>query len=69
LTAGTTVARSSGVVSGRVADADRADLAAGEQCLEGAVGLQRAVERRRQRLVEDQEVDLVDVELAGAVAK
>jgi hypothetical protein len=55
------------VVDHEVADADRADLAAGDQCLEGAVGLQGAVERRGQRLVEDQEVDLVDAELAGAL--
>jgi hypothetical protein len=43
------------VVDHEVRDADRADLAVGEQTLEGAVGLKRLVERRRQRLVEDQQ--------------
>ena len=50
-----------------VADPDRADLAVGEQRLQGTVGLQGPVERRRQRLVQDQQVDLVDAELAGAL--
>jgi hypothetical protein len=55
------------VHDGEVADADRADLAVGEQRLQGAVGLQSAVERRRQRLVQDQQIDLIDAELAGAL--
>ena len=50
-----------------VADPDRADLAVGEQRLQRAVGLQGPVERRRQRLVQDQQVDLLDAELAGAL--
>ena len=50
-----------------VADPDRADLAVGEQRLQGTVGLQGPVERRRQRLVQDQQVDLVDAELTGAL--
>ena len=50
-----------------VADPDRADLAVGEQRLQGAVGLERPVERRGQRLVQDQQVDLLDAELPGAL--
>ena len=50
-----------------VADPDRADLAVSEQTLQRAVCPQRSVERRRQRLVEDQQVDLVDAKLAGAL--
>ena len=38
-----------------------------EQRLEGAVGLQGLVEVRGQRLVQDQQVDLVDAELGGAL--
>ena len=55
------------VLDHEVADPDRADLAVGEQRLQGAVGLQGPVERRRQRLVQDQQVDLLDAELAGAL--
>ena len=55
------------VLDHEVADANCADLAVGEQCLEGTVGLQGAIERRGQRLVQDQEVDLVDAELPGAL--
>ena len=50
-----------------VADPDCADLAVGEQRLQGTVGLQRPVERRGQRLVQDQQVDLLDAELPGAL--
>ncbi len=50
-----------------VADSDRADLAAIEQRLQGAVGLEGSIESRGQRLVQDQKVDLVDTELAGAL--
>jgi hypothetical protein len=49
-----------------VADSDRADLAAIEQRLQGTVGFEGPAERRRQRLVQDQKVDLVDAELTGA---
>ena len=55
------------VLDHEVADPDRTDLAVSEQGLQGTVGLQRPVERRRQRLVQDQQVDLVDAELAGAL--
>ena len=55
------------VVDHEVADADRADLAVGQQRLERPVGLERPVEGRGQRLVEDQQVDLLDAELAGAL--
>jgi len=55
------------VVDHEVADADRADLAVGEQRLERPVGLERPVERARQGLVEDQQVDLVDAELRRAL--
>ena len=50
-----------------VADPDRADLAAREQRLQGTVGLQGPIERRRQPLVQDQQVDRVDGELPGAL--
>jgi hypothetical protein len=55
------------VLDHEVADTDRADLAVSEQRLQGLVGIQGPVERRRQRLVQDQQVDLVDTELAGAL--
>jgi hypothetical protein len=38
-------------------------------CLQGAVGLQGLVELRRQGLVQDQQVDLVDAELAAALVE
>ena len=50
-----------------IADPDRADLAVSKQGLQGAVGLQGPVERRRQRLMQDQQVDVFDAELAGAL--
>jgi hypothetical protein len=50
-----------------VADPEGADPAVGEQRLQGAVGLQGPVECRRKRLVQDQQVDLVDAELPGAL--
>ena len=50
-----------------VADPDRADLAVSEQSLQSTVGLEGPLEGRRERLVEDQQVDLVDAELAGAL--
>src|SRR5438552_16549436 len=55
------------VLDDKVADPDRADLAVSEQALQSAVCPERSVKRRRQRLVEDQQVDLVDAELAGAL--
>jgi hypothetical protein len=57
------------VVGHEVADADRADLAVGEECLERPVGVEGAVEGRGQRLVQEQQVDLVDAELAGALVE
>ena len=50
-----------------VADAYRTDLAVGEQRLERAVGVEGPVEGTGQCLVEDQQVDLVHAELAGAL--
>jgi hypothetical protein len=52
-----------------VADADRPHPPVGEQGLQGTVGLPGEVEPGRQRLVQDQQVDLVDAELAGALAE
>ena len=52
-----------------VADADGADLAVLEQRLQCPVSLERLAEVRRQRLVQDQQVDLVDAELAGALVE
>ena len=50
-----------------VADTDRADLAVRQQRLEGPVGVEGAVEGAGERLVEDEQVDVVDAELAGAL--
>lgn len=50
-----------------VADPDGADPAFSEQGLEGSVRLERLVEGRWQRLMEDQEVDLLDAELGGTL--
>jgi hypothetical protein len=55
------------VLDHEVADSDRADLVVSVQRLQGTVGLQGAVERRRQRLVQDHQVDLFDAELTGAL--
>ena len=55
------------VVDHEVADADRADLAVGQERLQRAVSVEGPVERAGQRLVEDQQVDLLDAELAGAL--
>ena len=52
-----------------VADADGADLAVLEQRLQRPVCLERLAEVGRQRLVQDQQVDLVDAELAGALVE
>jgi hypothetical protein len=48
------------VLDHEVADPDRADLAVSEQRLQGTVGLQGLVERRGKRLVQDQQVDVLD---------
>src|SRR5437762_11796980 len=55
------------VLDHEVADPDRDDVAVSEQTLQRAVCPQRSVERRRQRLVENQQVYLADAELAGAL--
>ena len=55
------------VLDHEITDPDRADLAVSEQGLQSAVGLQGSIERRRQCLVEDEQVDLVDAKLAGAL--
>jgi hypothetical protein len=57
------------VLDHEVADADGADLAVLEQRLQRPVSLKRLVEVGRQRLVQDQQVDLVDAELAGALVE
>ena len=57
------------VVGHEVADADGADLAVGEQRLERPVSVDGQVEPAGQRLVEDEQVDLVDAELAGALVE
>jgi hypothetical protein len=57
------------VLDHEVADPDGADLAVGEQLLQRPVRLQGPVELRGQRLVQDQQVDPVDAELAGALVE
>ena len=57
------------VIDHEVADPDRTDLTVGQQLLQGAVCLQGLVEFRRQRLVQDQQVDLLDAELASALVE
>ena len=57
------------VIGHEVADADGADLAVGQQSLERLVGLDGEVEPTGERLVEDEQVDLVDAELAGALGE
>ncbi len=64
---GSTVEQGGEVVDHEVADPDRSHLPVGEQRLQGAVGLQGRLELRGQRLVQDEQVDLVDAELAGAL--
>jgi hypothetical protein len=61
------VEQSGEVVDHEVADADGADLAVGQERLERSVGLEGHVEVRGQRLVQDEQVDLVDAELGGAL--
>ena len=57
------------MVGHEVADADGAHLAVGQQGLQGAVGVLGEVEAAGQRLVEDEQVDLLDAELAGALVE
>ena len=52
-----------------VGDADRTHLAVGVQLLQRPVGADGQVELAGQRLVQDQQVDLLDAELAGALSK
>jgi hypothetical protein len=61
------VEQSGEVVDHEVADADGADLAVGQQRLQAAIGLKRSLEGRGQRLVQDEQVDLLDAELARAL--
>jgi hypothetical protein len=55
------------VVDHEVADADRADLAVPEQCFERPVRVEGPLEGAGQGLVQDEQVDLVDPELSGAL--
>jgi hypothetical protein len=57
------------VVDREVADADGADPAVGEQCFERPVGAEGAVEGAGRCLVEDEQVDLLDAELSGALVE
>jgi len=57
------------VLDHEVADTDRADLTVGEQRLQRPVCLQGLAELAGQRLVQDQQVDLVDAEFAGALVE
>jgi len=56
-------------VGHEVADADRADLAVGQQLLQRPVGVDGELELVGQGLVQDQQVDLVDAELARALVE
>jgi hypothetical protein len=72
LTAGTTfggVEQGTQVVDHEVTDTDGADLAVGHQPFEGPVGGHGLVEVAGQRLVQDEQVDLVDAELAGTLVE
>jgi hypothetical protein len=57
------------VLGHEVADADGADLAVGEELLERPVGVEGAVGGRGQRVMQEQQVDLVDAQLAGALVE
>ena len=57
------------VLGHEVADADGAHLAVGQQRLERAVGGEVRSKRLRQRLVQDEQVDLLDPQLAGALVE
>jgi hypothetical protein len=57
------------VLGHEVAHADGPHPPIGEQGFQGTVGLPGEVEPSGQRLVQDQQVDLVDAELAGALVE
>jgi hypothetical protein len=57
------------VVRHEVADADRAYLAIGEELLEGSVCVERQIEAACERLMQEQQVDLLDAELLGALVE
>jgi hypothetical protein len=57
------------VLDHEVADADGLYLPIAEQRLQGPVGLQGRLEVRGQRLVQNQQFDLVNSELAGALVE
>lgn len=61
------LAQSRDVMRQEAAHADRPDAAVREEGLEGAVGLDRALEVLRHRLVQDQHVDPIDAELRGTL--
>jgi hypothetical protein len=52
-----------------IAHADRPDLAIAQQRLQRVVGLDGQVETRRKWLVEDEQIDAVDAELARALVE
>jgi hypothetical protein len=57
------------VIRHEVADPDGANLAVAEQRLQCLVGLDRQVEPCRERLVQDQQVDLVNTQLGRALVE
>src|SRR4051812_49866195 len=57
------------MIGHEVADAYGVNLAVGKQLLQRLVGLHSAVESARKRLVQDQQVDLVDAELGRALVE
>jgi hypothetical protein len=57
------------VLGHEVAHADGAHLPVGEQLLERPVGVQREIEAAGQRLMQEQQVELIDAKLAGALLK
>jgi len=57
------------VVGHEVADPDRAELPVGQQLLERPVGIEGEVELAGQRLVKDEQVELLDAELACALVE
>jgi len=57
------------VLGHEVADADRPHPAVRQQLLERPVGIQRQVETARQRLMQQQQVEALDAELAGALVE
>jgi hypothetical protein len=57
------------VLGHEVAHPDSAHLAVGEQLLKRPVGVEREIEPDRHGLMQDQQVELVDAELAGALVQ